>query len=342
MYYARWRAFDEAARYLKLSPADRNLMWREHTANEHLYEWPVPIEHFITDPFYTGGGLVARPKIREFLADFGDPSQLYELFVLIAGIGAGKSWSGSVLLTHTLYALNCIRDPQRYLSRFPGVQLSADAEIVVLNASAAGARQSSKVVYAEAFEKVQRSPWFALHAPPYADKRTELEWPNRLRFSPGTGNARSALGWNVYAFLVDEAAFGVENQRTDLNQVRDLFEALNKRRRSRFGRLGWGGLFTSPKSEHAYVEVIAGEGATAGTEVMVRRISTWEAKEELVPGADVFLLELDPNTGPKILPEEGLKYIAPGLCQRPDGHLVRFGPGVPGQQAAEEVAVRAA
>lgn len=335
MYQARWRAFDEAARYLDLSPPDRNLMWREHTCSEHMYEWPVPIGHWLTDPFYSGGELDVRPKIKEFMTDFCDPEQLHELFVMIAGIGSGKSWSGSVMIAYTLYTLNCLKRPQRYLSRFPGCQLSGDAEIVVLNASAAGAKQSAKVVYAEAFEKVQNSPWFALHAPPYTDKRSELEWPNRIRFSPGTSSARSALGFNTYAFLVDEAAFGVENQSADVNQVRDLFEALNKRRRSRFGRLGWGGLFTSPKSEHAYIEMIAGEGATSGSEVMVRRISTWEAKDELVNGAQVFLLELDPNTGPKII-DEALTYIAPGLCQRADGELIRFGPGIPGQAAAEE------
>lgn len=336
-YRTRFAAFDEAARYLQLSAPDRNLMWREHTGDEHFFEWPVPIEHFVDDPFYTGTELSVRPKIKEFMADFCDPDNLFELFCFVAGIGSGKSFSASVLIAYTLYQLNCLRKPQRYLSRFPGTDLSGDAEIVVLNASAAGARQSIKVVYGEVFEKVHNSPWFARHAPPYADKRSELEWPNRIRFSPGTGNARSALGFNVFAFVIDEAAFGVENVWTDTNQVRDLFDALNQRRRSRFGNLGWGGLFTSPQSEHAYVELLAGEGAFSGSEVMVRRISTWEAKNQLTPGAGVFLLEVDPNSGPRIV-EEDLTFIAPGLAQRKNGDLVRFGPMAPDQRVAEEVA----
>lgn len=336
-YRARFQAFDEAARYLQLSPPDRNLMWREHTGDENFREWPVPIEHFVSDPFYTGTELRVRPKIREFMTDFCAPEDLYELFCFVAGIGSGKSFSASVLIAYTLYQLNCMRKPQRYLSRFPGTDLSGDAEIVVLNASAAGARQSIKVVYGEVYEKVVNSPWFARHAQPYPDKRSELEWPNRIRFSPGTGNARSALGFNVFAFVIDEAAFGIENVWTDTNQVRDLFDALNQRRRSRFGRLGWGGLFTSPQSEHAYVELIAGEGKNAGSEVLVRRISTWEAKNELVPGAPIFLVEVDPNAGPKIV-DEGLIFVAHGLAQRPNGELVRFGPIAPDQRVAEEVA----
>jgi hypothetical protein len=336
----RFRAFDELARFYELAPPDRNLMWREYTGDEDFYEWPVPVSYFLTDPFYTGTNLVVRPKIGEFLADFGDPDELAELFVFIAGIGSGKSWSAAVFITYTLYALNCLRQPQRYLSKFPGCQLSGDAEIVVLNASAAGARQAIKIIYSEVYEKVVRSPWFLRYAPPYANKRSELEWPNRLRFSPGTGDPRSALGFNVFAFVIDEAAFGIENVWTDTNQVRSLFEALNQRRRSRFGRLGWGGLFTSPQSEHAYIELIASEAGMAGSEVLVRRISTWEAKDELRPGAEVFLVELDPNTGPRVLPDRGLRYIAPGLCQGPMGELIRFGPQAPDQPV--EATVQAA
>lgn len=334
-FRARFEVFDEAARFLQLSPPDRCLMWREHTADEHFVEWPVPIEHFVDDPFYTGADLSVRPKIREFMSDFFDPDALYELFTFVAGIGSGKSFSASVMIAYTLYQLNCLRKPQRYLSRFPGTDLSGDAEIVVLNASAAGARQSIKVVYGEVYEKVTKSPWFQRYSPPFADKRSELEWPNRIRFSPGTGNARSALGFNVFAFVIDEAAFGIENVWTDTNQVRDLFDALNQRRRSRFGNLGWGGLFTSPQSEHAYVELLAGEGAFSGSEVMVRRISTWEAKNQLVPGAGVFLLENDSNLGPRIV-EEQLIYVADGLAQRKNGELVRFGPRAPDQRVAEE------
>lgn len=335
-YLQRFRAFDALARYYELDAPDRNLLWREYTGNSHFYEWPVPMDYFLSDPFYTGTNLVVRPKIGEFLGDFADVEALHELFVFIAGLGSGKSWSASVLILYTLYTLNCLREPQRYLSRFPGVQLSGDAEIVVLNASAAGARQAIKVIYAEVYEKVIRSPWFTRYAPPYSDKRSELEWPNRVRFSPGTGDPRSALGFNVFGFCIDEAAFGIENIWTDTNQVKTLFEALNQRRRSRFGRLGWGGLFTSPRSEHAYIELIAGEALTVGSEVMVRRISTWEAKNELVPGAHVFLVEVDPNSGPRVLPDEGLKYVAPGLCQSPTGELIRFGPRAPEQRPAEE------
>ena len=335
-YKARWQAFADASEYLELTPADRNLAWREWTHDEHFHEWPVPVEHFVRDPFYVGTNVVVRPKVREFMADFADPDNLFELFCFIAGIGAGKSFSASLLLMYSLYSLSCMRRPQRYLSSFPGVQLSGDAEIVVLNASGAGARQAAKVVYGEVFEKVERSPYFRRFFEPYPNKITELEFPHRIRFSPGTGQARSVLGFNVYCFVIDEAAFGTENVERDTDSVRDLFLALNQRRRSRFGRLGWGGLFTSPQAEHAFVEVLAGEGAVAGSDVLVRRITTWDAKDELQPGTPVFLLDRNPDST-RVMETE-LIYVGAGVAQRKNGELVRFGKEPPSERQAQQIA----
>lgn len=338
-FRARWAAFDEAARFLDLTPADRNIAWREQTGDADFVEWPVPIEHFIADPFYIGTNVLVRPRIAEFLADFMDPNELWVLFAFVAGIGAGKSFSAALLIVYTLYQLGCLRQPQRYLSQFPGVQISNDSELVILNASGAGARQAVKVVYNDTFEKVTGSPWFQRHFQPYADRTSELEFPGRIRFSPGTGDARSALGFNVYAAVVDEAAFGRQNELVDTDSVRDLFEALNQRRRSRFGRLGWVGLFTSPQSESAYVELIASEGGQTGGEVLVRRITTWEAKDELQPGARVFLLDRDPDRPRIVEGAEELIWISPGLCQDPvSKELIRFGELAPGPQQARDAA----
>jgi hypothetical protein len=131
------------------------------------------------------------------------------------------------------------------------------------------------------------------------------------------------LGWNLFGFVVDEAALGVETQTVDY--VRELFLALNQRRRSRFGDLGFGGLFTSPGSEHGFVELIAeeGEGANArSNKILVRRTTTWEAKGELEPGSRVFLLDRDPDNI-EIL-DTDLTWLGPGVCQRSTGEIVRY------------------
>lgn len=778
-YWEKFQAFDEMARSLRLTPADRRIAWAEYTTDEHWNEWPVPVGHFLSDPYYVGTNILVRDTIADFITDFCDPAAAYELFVFIGGIGAGKalaldevvptpgesttmgelrpgdmvldengeptevletrewadrpcrrllfgngasvvadiyhewptregytketfelrpgmhigtperharlvgvevappqptkcitvaspshlfltseghipthnSFSASLLLMYTLYQLSCLKRPQKYLNGFPGVSLSGDAEIALMNSSGAGAAQAGKIVYGEIFEKIQRSPYFKAHYPPYPNKgldcntllptpsgfvrmgdveagdtliggdgrpttvveaynpreiacyeitfvdgtkvvadaehrwrvrdrlgsrkwqvletselragrhsvpapplvelpehplpidpyalgvwlgdgtstgaeltcaedeildhlaavgeparrlphgpytctwagpragsrtgkfvtrlralglldnkhipmdylrasvdqrlsllqglmdtdghatkrdggcifvstkealardchslvrslgiratlregrakldgvdkgpcwrvsfvtdlpvfrlerkqavlrdrirkprpsvgikkiervatrptrclrvdspehtylfgremlvthnSSELEFPGRVRLAPGTSSMRSALGWNMFAFAVDEAAFGIENERTD--SIRELFSALNQRRRSRFGRCGWGGLFTSPGSEQGFVEIIAGEGDEWDATILVRRTTTWEAKDELVPGARVFLLDRHADSV-RIL-ETDLIYVGPDpdtglpICQRANGEVVRI------------------
>ena len=103
------------------------------------------------------------------------------------------------------------------------------------------------------------------------------------------------------------------------DSVRDLFLVLNQRRPSRFGRLGW--LFTSPQAEHAFVKALAGEGAVAESDVLVRRITTWDGKDELQPGTPIFLLDRNPDST-RIMETE-LIYLGSGVAQRRNGELVR-------------------
>ena len=345
VYRATYTEFDAAARYLQLSPPDRNIAWRERTADKDWHEWPVPAEAFVTDPFHVGNAVHVRPKILEFIGDFMDPGELYETAIFVAGIGSGKSYAAGLLLLYSLYVLGCMREPHKYLSTFPGVDIASDSEIAVITASAAGARQASKVIYQDVVEKVDNSPWFRRYFDAYPGKGSELDFPRRIRFAPGTSQARSVLGLNVFAFAVDEAAFGVAEGDDYVNtgSVKALFEQLNTRRRSRFSRLGWGGLFSSPQSESTYVEAIAVEGRRAGTQVMVRRLFTWEAKNELRPGVEVFLLDHDPER-PRVVRQK-LIYLEPGLAQDPaTGELVRFGPlagdAALGNKAARESILR--
>ena len=269
------------------------------------------------------------------MGDFMDPQAAHELFVFIAGIGAGKSFSASLLMAYSLYCLSAMRNPQRYLGSFPGVSLSGDAEIVLMNASAAGAAQASKIVYGEAFEKITKSPYFRMNFEPYPGKASELEFPHNIRLTPGTSKWQSALGFNIFAFVVDEAAFGIESERADY--VRELFLALNQRRKSRFARLGWGGLFTSPGSEHGYVELVAQEGLDWDHSILVRRTTTWDAKDELKPGTKVFLLDRNPDSIRVLEPD--MTFVADNratggelIVQRPNGEEVR----IPANQPEEE------
>lgn len=332
VYRERYTTFMEMADFLDLTDSDRHLAWREATEDEDWNEWPVPMAHFIDDPYYIGTDIVVRPAIRSFLLDFFDEQASYQLWVFIGGIGAGKSFSASISITYALYLLSCMKRPQAYLSTFPGCQLSNDAEIVLMNASAAGADQSRKIVYGEAFEKIQKSPYFRTYFAPAPRKSSELDFPNRIRLSPGTSRWESALGWNLFGFAIDEAAFGRETERADY--VKELFLALNQRRRSRFGPLGFGGMFTSPGSESGFVELIADDAKEWDASIMVRRITTWDAKDELTTGSSVFLLDRDPDHIRII--EKDITYAGPGVGHRKNGEIVRWGETPAMKEPSEE------
>lgn len=329
-YRGLFDRFDESARYLELTPADRNLAWRELTADEHFHEWPVPMDHFLHDPYYVGPEVVIRPSIGEFLTDFWNPADGYELFLFIAGLGAGKSFSATLSLLYAIYQLGCLKRPARYLSGFEGAgSLSGDAEIVLANASGGGFKQAKQIVFKEALERVVGSPWFRVHYEPY-EGSNELEFPHRVRFAPVTSHWESMLGWNLYAFAIDEAAFGVESKNVDY--VKELFTNANLRRKSRFGRAGFGGLYTSPGSEHGFIELLAGD--RRDTHILVRRTTTWDSKEELKPGAEVFLLDRDPDRVRIVA--EGLTYVRPGVCRDVQGKIIRY--GKPKEPPAEDIA----
>src|ERR1700747_329825 len=89
-YWQTVRAFQSASEFLDLSPADRNLTWRKHTADEDFWEWPMPMYYWCRDPFYVGQTIEVRPVIRESLADFLAPDENYITLVEIGGIGSGK------------------------------------------------------------------------------------------------------------------------------------------------------------------------------------------------------------------------------------------------------------
>lgn len=323
-YREQWAHFLELCRILKLSPRDRSLMWAELTGDENLVEWPVPVDYFVTDPYYVGAGINVRPRIKDILDEFWAIDSQYQVLNYVGGIGSGKSFLASLSLAYGIYLVSIMRSPMKWMSRFPGVSLSADSEIVFMTASAAGADQSSKIVYREAFTRITESPYFLERFKFYDRKHSELLFPNRIRLSPGSSSWRSALGWNVFMFVVDEAALGQVTERADY--VAEMFNALNQRRRSRFGSLGAGMILTSPGTDTAYVEALARQGESWDHTMLVRRTTTWNAKGELKPGAQVFLLDRDPDRM-RVLTSEPLVYISPGYLEDPHtGESITYTP----------------
>ena len=63
-----------------------------------------------------------------------------------------------------------------------------------------------------------------------------------------------------------------------------LFLGFNQRRRSRWSKMGGGGLYTSPGAEQSFIETLASQGDDWDESIMVFRTTTWEAKGRVGAG----------------------------------------------------------
>ena len=124
----------------------------------------------------------------------------------------------------------------------------------------------------------------------------------------------------MFGYAIDEAAFGQETERADY--VAELFKAMNQRRRSRFGMLGFGGMFTSPGHDAAYVETLARQGEAWDTSMLTVRMNTWDSKEELQPGAPVFVFDRHRDT--MRIVERDMTFMRPGVLADKEGELTYY------------------
>lgn len=112
---------------------------------------------------------------------------------------------------------------------------------------------------------------------------------------------------NMFFFVIDEAAFGVDSSASGgRDYVEGLFNGFNNRRRSRWQQLGGGMVCTSPGGEYSFVETLADQGGDWDATTMVRRITTWDALEQVKPGAHGFLFDRHPDS--LRIVEEGVTF----------------------------------
>jgi hypothetical protein len=300
-----------------------------------------------TDGFCCNGGTVGIELCDERLA--GDVQELVRSLGWIVNVTLEPHHKGGVKTRHrmsfrpdtTVFRLerkrlewqrraprDCIRTSARTIVSIEEVESVTTRCITVNSQRSLFLTGKAMVPTHNTFSKIEKSSWFEQNFQPYNSKSSELEFDHNIRLAPGTSQWQSALGWNLWGFIVDEAAFGIESNRADY--VKELFSNLNKRRLSRFKHLGFGGLFTSPGSEGSYVELVAEEGGSWDSSTMVRRISTWEATGEMTIGSKIFLLERSEPI--KVLEQysdlifQGYDAEGFGVAQRADGEIVRWKP----------------
>jgi len=212
----------------------------EHPEYEHRV---VDIRTFIDNAEYLNAGKECWPSIKDDLEELftGD----YSESVFCSAVGAGKSFSASIIITYMVYKVLCLRDPQKFFG------LARNSQICFINMSVR-AEQSKRVVFNEIKGRVDNSPWFRNNYPPDPGIRSELRFAKGVMVFPGNSKETFPLGFNVLGAVMDEAAWYTDTQTHDAAE--EMFNALYSRIKNRFGDKGLLVMISSPRYVDDFME----------------------------------------------------------------------------------------
>lgn len=218
--------------------------------NPQFEEKPVPIKEFILSPNYLNLKADVRGPILKILVDiFGeemnpDGISKYNQVVFIAGIGGGKSFTSSVMLTYCTYWLACLKNPQSFF------KLAPDTRIALMNMSTS-AGHAMDVVFGEVKARVDNSPWFKNRFPYDKEVKTRLAFGKNIYILPGNSQETAFEGYNIFGGVIDE---GDSHKKTDDKDYAEVgYLAIRRRITSRFFNQGLLMMIGSPKSVYGFL-----------------------------------------------------------------------------------------
>jgi hypothetical protein len=121
---------------------------------------------------------------------------------------------------------------------------------------------------------VAHSPWFKARYRPEARVNTELRFAKGVRVIPGNSSENCPLGYNLLGAVMDEAAFFAE--QGERSTAEEIYNALQRRIRSRFDKDGLLLVISSPRSAGDFVERKLAE-AKHDKLIYAQRLALWEA-----------------------------------------------------------------
>ncbi|MGA2775477.1 MAG: hypothetical protein ABSE81_05390 [Candidatus Omnitrophota bacterium] len=250
---------------MKRYELERDRIWLiEHPEYERRV---VKIDEFIVSLNYLNLASYCWPSVLEDTGKYYSGNYCEAVFV--HGIGSGKGFKSSIMLSYELYKLLCLKNPQEYFG------LSKDSPVFIVNVSV-NAEQSRKVVFGETKAMIMNSPWFMKYNPPDPRVQTQLLFPKNISIFPGSSSETGVLGYNIFAAIMDEASFFISTPFHDAAE--EIYNVLKSRMVSRFGdQAGPLVIISSPKHENDFVEMKMKEAAYNKRIFAVRR-TLWEAK----------------------------------------------------------------
>lgn len=263
--------------------------WTPEIASQFQSEFDNHVEYLLDNKYFLNIKDTLYPSHRD------DILKLYEemktrtinLAIFKEAIGAGKSTKMAVLMWLEWFRLTCKFNPQQYY----GMMEDEIIAFISMNRSEAQAR---RVTLQKVFPKFQTE--FNIEYFPPSKRRGQEIWiprNNTLIFA-GTSSAASALGYNIYGGVIDEANFleiieggkRAQSAAGVYDAAQEMHDAMFNRMKSRFinprtGNLdGLLGMISSARYPDDFLEKKFKEHAKLGkhSHMFVRGRTLWEAK----------------------------------------------------------------
>jgi len=250
-------------------------------------KWKTPkfgIRTFIDDPYFLNVEKETYPTVKDICE--GIIKGKFVEAVEVAGIGSGKSYSAEILACYCAYHLLCLTDAHQYYG------LARDKYITIINMGI-NSTQALEVVFAGIKSFVAESPYFQSLNPEI--KVSSIKFPDqKIMLMSGNSKSTTPLGYNIFAAVLDEAAFYLDNENRSVAE--EIYNALQRRIVSRFGTDGLLAMISSPRYTDDFIMRKLDESKQFPDQVFSVQLPTWKVKNnKQVDLTKTFYF--NPNTG---------------------------------------------
>lgn len=257
--------------------------WNQSTIKEFKN---VPLGDLLQDDYFLGLEGRLYDAVYKDLVDLWAErrKRSVNLAVFLEAIGAGKSLKASIIIWLLWYELCMYENPQAHFNL-------VDNSIIAIMLMSRSETQARRVVFNYCWERFQsgfNKDYFP--ADPRFSREIRIE-RNRTCVYAGTSSALSALGYDVYSAIIDEANFlevTEESKKTDeelYDAGEEMYNAVWNRMISRFMKNGVVPgiivLISSPRYPDSLLEKKIAEAKAVGVEnlnMFYRSRSLWVAK----------------------------------------------------------------
>lgn len=243
----------------------------------------VPIDKWLTDPFYLGDEVeFIRPYVKEFVREFSTSTYVNEMgitvpkrkFIATGASRTGKSYGSRILVDRILYEMSCYKN-------FPclfGLSPSTTPKIFWLSYTIG---KSTSTGMKGLMKIIDKTPYWNLPDVKRKDLESAIIFPF-CEILPGS-NVSHIIGEDMLGCILDEANVRKVAKGTEVEETQKMFQEMRQRSVMTFSKKGmWGGfsgIISSSTTSTSFVALELEKAKKEG-DTVIMEASVYEANPE--------------------------------------------------------------